>query len=91
MGHEEGLLAGTKLILERMNIGIGTHNMEAAIKAYLLGSGMVLVPRQATLEMKASGGLAYDNAFNLQIGASAAEECYDLMVFAAPDPFMSNK
>lgn len=83
MGHEEGLLAGTKLILEKMNIGIGTHNMEKAIKAYLDASGMVLVPRYATEEMLERMDLSYLNP-------DEAQESFKYILEAAPELFKSN-
>lgn len=71
------------------------EQMESAIKAYLQASGLVLVPREPTMEMELAGGLKceglmfegdpeYTGVIFKDMGT-----VYKTMLNAAPNPFQS--
>lgn len=100
--HENGFKAARKWILmgdaeEMPNESHIRNYVEGAIKAYLDASGLVLVPREPTDEMKLVGGLKCESMMfendedYTGVIFSDMGFVYRSMIAAAPNPFESKQ
>lgn len=101
MTHEAGIEAAVEMYRDTYtDIGGTPHEktVEAMIKAYLSASGMVLVPRTATKEMIVVGNETieecidswnYDSGAGYSVEQRAANQTFEAMIAASPNPFKS--
>jgi len=64
------------------------ETVEKIIQAYLTESGMVLVPKEATMEMKSYGSLC-TYQWESELRPSEAGKVFEAMIAAAPEVFKS--
>lgn len=89
MTHEAGIEAAwTELNEADKSSVLLEDDVEAAIQAYLSASGMVLVPKEATMEMKGYGSTC-TYQWESELRPSEAGKVFEAMIAAAPDPFKS--
>lgn len=99
MTHEAGIEAASNVVYDS-HFRNEQHENTAAkvIQAYLSASGMVIVPRTATKEMIVVGNETieecidswnYDSDCGYSVEQRAANQTFEAMLSAAPDPFKS--